>query len=109
MFQRLRGRLLGQPPSVADEKIAKRIAGIEKDLHTLAAQQQEVVGQLRKLLASTEGVGRIETDLKALADQQDEVFRQLRRLHAGVDGLVRAEYLDPTTLPYAQRIAARGF
>jgi hypothetical protein len=109
MFQRLRESLLGRQPTVADEKLAKRIARIEKDLHTLAGQHDALLGQFRKLLAAADGVGRIEKDLKALTDEHDEVFRQLRRLHAGVDGLVRAAYLDPAVLPYPQRITARGF
>lgn len=109
MFQRLRESLLGRNTAVADEKIAKRIARIEKDLHALAGQHEELLGQLRRLVASAESVGRIEQDLKALTDEHDEVFRQLRRLHAGVDGLVRAAYLDSAALPYPQRITARGF
>jgi hypothetical protein len=54
-------------------------------------------------------VHRIEKDLHALIEQQDELFRQLRRLQTGMDGLVRAAYVDPSTLPFPERLTARRF
>jgi hypothetical protein len=109
MFQRLRERILGRPPSGGEEKLSKRMARIEKDLHALASQHEAALKELRHLRAGIDGIANLGGDLKALTDQQDEVFRQLRRLHAGVDGLVRAEYLDAASLPYPQRLTASGF
>jgi len=54
-------------------------------------------------------IHRIEKDLHELVEQHEEVFRQLRRLQAGLDGLVRGVYVDPSTLPYPERIMARRF
>jgi hypothetical protein len=54
-------------------------------------------------------IHRIEKDLHLLVEQHDEVARQLRRLQAGIDGIVRAEYIDPSTLPYPERLMARRF
>jgi len=54
-------------------------------------------------------VHRIEKDLSALAEQHDQVFRQLRLLQSGIDGLVRAAYIDPSTLPYPERLTASRF
>ena len=109
MFDRLRERILGRPSLPAEQAISKRIARIEKDLHALTAQHEEIVRQLRQLVAHGDGLARIEKDLGALTDEHDELFRQLRRLHAGVDGLVRAAYLEPETLPYPQRLTASRF
>jgi hypothetical protein len=79
MFQRFRARLTEwRQPSSSHATIQKRIHRIEKDLH-------------------------------ALVEQHDEVFRLLRRLQAGVDGVVRGVYLDPSTLPYPERLLARRF
>jgi hypothetical protein len=110
MFQRLR-ELLGLQRRAApgEQKIAQRIARIERDLHAVAEQHEHVVKQLWQLHAGAEGVGRVEHSLQELTGRQDEVFRQLRRLHAGVDGLVRATFLQPDTLPYPQRLVASGF
>jgi len=54
-------------------------------------------------------VHRIEKDLHALAEQHEQVFRQLRLLQAGIDGLVRAAYVDPSSLPYPERLTAGRF
>ncbi len=78
MFERLKARWAGQKPATAELTIQKRINRIEKDLH-------------------------------ALVEQHEEVFRQLRRLQAGVDGVVRAAYVDPSTLPYPERLTTRRF
>jgi len=37
------------------------------------------------------------------------VFRQLRHLQSGIDGLVRAAYVDPSSLPYPERLTAGRF
>ena len=79
MFERVKARLArGAQPSSSELTIQKRINRIEKDLH-------------------------------ALVEQHEEVFRQLRRLQAGVDGIVRAAYLDPSGLPFPERLTARRF
>jgi hypothetical protein len=80
MFERLKARIAGRGPSSSSSEltIQKRINRIEKDLH-------------------------------ALVEQHEEVFRQLRRLQAGIDGIVRAAYLDPSALPYPERLTARRF
>lgn len=80
MLDRLRARLAQwrQPSSQQQQTIARRIARIEKDLH-------------------------------ALTEQHEEVFRLLRRLQTGVDGVVRAAYVNPSDLPYPERLTARRF
>ena len=62
--------------------ISRRIHRIEKDLHAL----NEAVGE-----------------------QNDAIARQLRHLQAGIDGLVRAAYVDPSHLPYPERLTASRF
>ena len=54
-------------------------------------------------------IHRIEKDLHALTEQHEEVFRQLRHLQSGIDGLVRAAYVDPSSLPYPERLTAGRF
>ena len=54
-------------------------------------------------------IHRIEKDLNALTEQHEEVFRQLRHLQSGIDGLVRAAYVDPSSLPYPERLTAGRF
>ena len=54
-------------------------------------------------------VHRIEKDLHALTEQHEDVFRQLRHLQSGIDGLVRAAYVDPSSLPYPERLTAGRF
>src|SRR6187551_2483834 len=110
MIQRLRDLVGGGGQAAArQEKISRRIAGIEKDLGALAKQHDEVVRHLRQLTGSLEGLSRIEKDVSALTEQHDEVARQLRRLQAGIDGVVRAEYLQPASLPFPQRLTASRF
>ena len=110
MLDRLRALLApGRQPAASEQKLSHRLTRIEKHLHALTTQQEEIVRELRQLHAAGDGIGRVEKDLHGLTEQQDEVFRQLRRLHAGVDGLVRARFLDPETLPYPQRLTASGF
>jgi hypothetical protein len=110
MIQRLRDLFGGGGEAAArQEKISRRIAGIEKDLGALAKQHDEVFRHLRQLTGSLEALSRIEKDVSALTDQHDEVARQLRRLQAGVDGVVRAEYLQPASLPFPQRLTASRF
>jgi hypothetical protein len=109
MFQRLRERILGRPRGAVDEKTTKRMARIERDVHALTEKHDELIRQVRQLVAHGEGVARIEKHLHELGEERDEVFRQLRRLHAGVDGLVRNAYLEPESLPYPQRLTASRF
>ena len=54
-------------------------------------------------------IHRIEKDLHALTEQHEDVFRQLRHLQSGIDGLVRAAYVDPSSLPYPERLTAGRF
>ena len=54
-------------------------------------------------------IHRIEKDLHALTEQHEDVFRQLRHLQSGIDGLVRAAYIDPSSLPYPERLTAGRF
>jgi hypothetical protein len=54
-------------------------------------------------------IHRIEKDLHALSEQHQDVFRQLRHLQSGIDGLVRAAYVDPSSLPYPERLTAGRF
>ncbi|HTM03523.1 MAG TPA: hypothetical protein VL173_08475 [Vicinamibacterales bacterium] len=109
MFQRLRDRVLGRPRPAEGEKLSRRIAAIEKDIHVLADQQRDLVRRLQLVQGGFDRVDRLEQDLRALTEQHEEVFRLLRRLQAGVDGLVRAEYLEPDALPYPQRLTAARF
>src|SRR3982750_1472704 len=88
MLQRLRERLgLRRPAPPSEEKLSRRIARIEKDLHALAEQHETVVRQLRQVHGRTEALAELQADVHALTEHQDEVSRQLRRLQAGVDGL----------------------
>lgn len=66
-------------------------------------------GQSSSELTVQKRINRIEKDLHALVEQHEEVSRQLRRLQAGIDGIVRAAYIDPSTLPYPERLTARRF
>jgi hypothetical protein len=66
-------------------------------------------GQGSSELTIQKRIHRIEKDLHALVEQHEEVFRQLRRLQAGVDGIVRGVHVDPSTLPYPERLMARRF
>lgn len=110
MLQRLRERLgLRRPEPPSEEKLSRRIARIEKDLHALAEQHETVLKQLRQLHGRTESLTKLQEGLEALTDQHDDVARQLRRLQAGVDGLTRAAYLKPESLPYPQRLTASAF
>lgn len=110
MLQRLRQRLgRRRPEPAAEEKLSRRIARIEKDLHALTEQHETVVKQLRQLHSRTESLTKLEEGLHALTEQHDDVARQLRRLQAGVDGLTRAAYLEPESLPYPQRLTASAF
>ena len=54
-------------------------------------------------------IHRIEKDLHALTEQHEDVLRQLRHLQSGIDGLVRAAYVDPSSLPYPERLTAGRF
>ena len=54
-------------------------------------------------------IHRIEKELHALTEQHEDVFRQLRHLQSGIDGLVRAAYIDPSSLPYPERLTAGRF
>ena len=78
MIQRLRARLAQWMQPQSELTISRRIHRIEKDLH-------------------------------ALTEQHEEVFRQLRHLQSGIDGLVRAAYVDPSSLPYPERLTAGRF
>ena len=78
MIQRLRARLAQWMQPQSELTISRRIHRIEKDLH-------------------------------ALTEQHDDVFRQLRHLQSGIDGLVRAAYVDPSSLPYPERLTAGRF
>jgi hypothetical protein len=110
MLQRLRERLgLRRPEPSSEQRLSRRIARIEKDLHALAEQHETVVRQLHQVHGRTEALTQLQADLHALTEHQDDVSRQLRRLQAGVDGLVRAAYLQPETLPYPQRLTASAF
>ena len=63
-----------QPQS--EQTISRRIHRIEKDLHALTEQHEELFL---------------------------DVSRQLRHLQSGIDGLVRAAYIDPASLPIDQQ------
>jgi len=78
MIQRLRARLAQWMQPQSELTISRRIHRIEKDLH-------------------------------ALTEQHEDVFRQLRHLQSGIDGLVRAAYVDPSSLPYPERLTAGRF
>lgn len=78
MIQRLRARLAQWMQPQSELTISRRIHRIEKDLH-------------------------------ALSEQHEDVFRQLRHLQSGIDGLVRAAYVDPSSLPYPERLTAGRF
>ena len=78
MIQRLRARLAQWMQPQSELTISRRIHRIEKDLH-------------------------------ALTEQHEDVFRQLRHLQSGIDGLVRAAYIDPSSLPYPERLTAGRF
>ncbi len=110
MLDRLRA-LLGsrQQTPDAQQKLSHRLARIEKELRAVTNGQEELLRQLQQVLSTREGIERLEHSVRDLTEQHDEVARQLRRLHAGVDGLVRAAYLEPESLPYPQRLTARGF
>jgi hypothetical protein len=69
-----------QPQS--EQTISRRIHRIEKDLHALTEQHEELF---------------------------QDVSRQLRHLQSGIDGLVRAAYIDPASLPYPERLTAGRF
>lgn len=90
----------------ADPAIGKRIHRVEKDLHALTKQHEDAFRQFRHLQS---GIVGIEKDLHALTEQHEEVFRQLRHLQSGIDGLVRAAYVDPSSLPYPERLTAGRF
>lgn len=82
MFERLRSRLSQWLQPQSEPTISRRIHRIEKDLHTLTEQHEEVF---------------------------QDVSRQLRHLQSGIDGLVRAAYIDPSKLPYPERLTAGRF
>jgi hypothetical protein len=110
MLQRLRERFgRRRPEPASEEKLSRRIARIEKDLHALAEQHEAVVRQLHQVHGRTEILTALQQDLQAVTEHQDEVARQLRRLRAGVDGLTRAAFLQPDTLPYPQQLTASAF
>jgi hypothetical protein len=90
----------------SDPAIGKRIHRVEKDLHALTEQHEEVFRQLRHLQSGVDG---FEKNLHSLTEQHEEVFRQLRHLQSGVDGLVRAAYIDTSSLPYPERLTASRF
>src|SRR3954467_8291988 len=110
MLDRLRA-LLGsrQQTRDAQQKLSHRLARVEKELRALTNKQEELLRQLQQVLPARGGIERVEHSVRDLTEQHDDVARQLRRLHAGVDGLVRAAYLEPESLPYPQRLTARGF
>jgi hypothetical protein len=89
-----------------DPAIGKRDHRVEKDLHALTEQHEEVFRQLRHLQSGVDG---FEKNLHSLTEQHEEVFRQLRHLQSGIDGLVRAAYIDASSLPYPERLTASRF
>lgn len=82
MFERLRARLAQWMQPQSEQTISRRIHRIEKDLHALTEQHEELF---------------------------QDVSRQLRHLQSGIDGLVRAAYIDPASLPYPERLTAGRF
>jgi len=82
MIERLRARLAQWMQPQSDVTISRRIHRIEKDLHALTEQHEELF---------------------------QDVSRQLRHLQSGIDGLVRAAYIDPSSLPYPERLTAGRF
>lgn len=58
MLEWLRSRLAPKAQPVAEQTIQKRINRIEKDLHALTEQHEEVFRQLRRLQAGVDGVVR---------------------------------------------------
>ena len=82
MIQRLKARLAQWMQPQSELTISRRIHRIEKDLHALT---------------------------ETLSEQHDAMSRQLRHLQAGIDGLVRAAYVDPSNLPYPERLTASRF
>ena len=110
MLQRLRERLgLRRPEPTSEERISRRIARIEKDLHALTEQHENVVRHLRQVHSRTDVLATLQEELHALTGQHEEAARQLRRLQAGVDGLIRAAFLEADTLPYPHRLTASAF
>jgi len=107
MIERLRARLSRWLQPAPDPAIGKRIQRIEKDLHALTEQHEEVFRQLRQVKSGLETLA--EKELPALAEHHDDVRRQLRHLQSGIDGLVRAAYVDVKSLPYPERLTASRF
>ena len=91
-------------------KLFTRVPATEDADHRTLGEMMKVIrrqnGLLAEMAARVEALEQVVGDARTVAEK---TFNRVKHLEPGVEALLRARFIDPSTLPYPERLTAHRF